>query len=80
MSMQFSFTEEQAMIAETVQSFFRDNATSKRTRAAMAGDGIDRQLWADFCSELGLGGVAVAEEQGGSGLGRIRRDRSFGVF
>lgn len=71
MSMQFSFTEEQAMIAETVQSFFRNNATSKRTRAAMAGDGIDRQLWADFCSELGLGGVAVAEEQGGSGLGMV---------
>jgi len=69
--MDFSFTDEQAMICETAQLFFRENATSERTRAAMAGDGIDRQLWQDYCQELGLGGITISEEHGGAGLGMI---------
>ena len=69
--MEFAFSEEQAMIAETAQSFFAENATSERTRAAMVADGIDRQLWGDFCQELGLGGILVPEEFGGAGLGHV---------
>ena len=69
--MDFAFTDEQKMIAETVQSFFTENATSDRTRKAMAADGIDRRLWSDFCQELGLAGVALAEEHGGAGLGMV---------
>ena len=69
--MDFVFTEEQQMIAETAQGFFGENATSARTRAAMATDGIDRQLHRDFCEELGLGGVIVPEELGGVGLGYV---------
>ncbi|MCP5395219.1 MAG: acyl-CoA/acyl-ACP dehydrogenase [Sphingomonadaceae bacterium] len=69
--MEFAFTDEQAMIAETVQSFFRENATSERTRTAMAGDGIDRELWSAFCAELGLAGIGIDEELGGAGLGMV---------
>lgn len=69
--MEFAFSDEQKMIAETVQSFFRENATSQRTRAAMAADGIDRVLWSAFCTELGLSGVGLPEEHGGAGLGMI---------
>jgi alkylation response protein AidB-like acyl-CoA dehydrogenase len=69
--MHFAFTDEQAMIAETVRGFFAENATSTRTRAAMAGDGVDRELWATFCAELGLSGIGIAEELGGAGLGMI---------
>ena len=69
--MEFAFTEEQAMIAETAQSFFRENATSERTRAAMDNDGIDRELWSAFCQELGLGGLLVPEEFDGAGLGHV---------
>ena len=69
--MEFAFTEEQAMIVETARSFFANNATSERTRAAMETDGIDRQLWSDFCQELGLGGILVPEEYGGAGLGQV---------
>lgn len=69
--MDFSFTDEQNMIAETARDFFRGNATSERTRAAMASDGIDRDLWQAFCGDLGLGGVLVAEEFGGVGLGHV---------
>lgn len=69
--MEFVFTEEQAMIAETVKGFFAENATSERTRKAMAGEGIDRALWSAFCGELDLAGIGVAEELGGAGLGMI---------
>lgn len=69
--MEFAFTDEQAMIAETVQAFFRENATSERTRAAMEGDGIDRELWTSFCTELGLAGIGLPEDFGGAGLGMV---------
>ena len=69
--MHFAFTDEQAMIAETVRGFFAENATSERTRIAMAGAGIDRALWASFCTELGLSGVAIPEDSGGAGLGLV---------
>jgi alkylation response protein AidB-like acyl-CoA dehydrogenase len=69
--MSFAFTPEQAMIAETAKSFFAQNATSARTRAAMAAGGIDRALWTGFCNELGLGGIAISEAYGGSGLGMV---------
>ena len=69
--MEFAFSEEQRMIADMAKAFFVDNATSERTRAAMAADGFDRELWAAFCSELGLGGVGIPEAQGGAGLGMV---------
>lgn len=69
--MNFVFTEEQAMIAETARAFFAEHATSARTRVAMAQDGIDHALWASFCGELGLGGIGLPESHGGSGLGMI---------
>ena len=69
--MEFVFTEEQAMIAETARTFFAENATSERTRKAMAGDGVDRALWSGFCSELGLAGIALPEAYGGAGLGMV---------
>ena len=69
--MEFAFTDEQAMIGETARAFFAENATSKRTRDAMTGDGIDRALWLAFCQELGLAGVALPEAYGGAGLGMV---------
>lgn len=69
--MEFAFTEEQQMIGETARAFFAENATSERTRAAMAGDGIDRALWSAFCQELGLSGIGIPESAGGAGLGMV---------
>lgn len=75
--MDFAFTDEQAMIAETAHAFFAENATSQRTRAAMAATGkdagIDRALWTAFCTELGLSGVGIPEAMGGAGLGMVER-------
>lgn len=69
--MEFAFTEEQAMIADTVRGFFAEHATSERTRKAMETGGIDRDLWSSFATELGLGGIGVPEEMGGVGLGMV---------
>ena len=69
--MEFSFTEEQVLIRDTVFAFFNETATSERTRKAMAADGIDRGLWESFCKELGLGGAAFPENYGGAGLGQV---------
>lgn len=69
--MEFAFNDEQRMIAETALAFFAENATSERTRAAMSGEGIDRELWIAFCQELGLSGIGIPEEVGGAGLGLI---------
>lgn len=69
--MDFVFSDEQVMIAETAKGFFADHATSERTRAAMAGEGMDRALWSSFCIELGLSGVGIAEDLGGAGLGMV---------
>ncbi|NDC59740.1 MAG: acyl-CoA dehydrogenase [Alphaproteobacteria bacterium] len=65
--MSFAFTQEQTMIADTARAFFAEHATSARTRAAMAGDGIDRDLWRGFAQELGFGAVGLAPEDGGLG-------------
>lgn len=69
--MEFAFTDEQQMIAETARAFFAENATSERTRKAMAGDGIDRALWQGFCQELALSGIGLPESAGGAGLGLV---------
>lgn len=69
--MEFVFTEEQQMIGETAKAFFVENATSERTRKAMTADGIDRDLWAAFCTELGLAGISMPEAYGGAGLGQV---------
>ena len=69
--MHFAFTDEQVMIAETAKAFFAENATSERTRAAMAETGVDRALWQAFTGDLGLAGVAIPEALGGAGLGMV---------
>ena len=69
--MQFAFTDEQTMIADTARAFFAEHATSERTRRAMAGDGIDLALWHSFSTDLGLAGIAIPEAQGGAGLGMV---------
>jgi len=69
--MDFAFTDEQLMIAETARGFFVDNATSQRTRKAMASDGFDRETWQSFCQDLGFSGLLIADEFGGANLGMV---------
>ena len=69
--MEFALSDEQQMIAEMARGFFAENATSERTRKAMAADGIDRDLWQAFCTEVALSGIGIPEEAGGAGLGLV---------
>ena len=69
--MEFAFTDEQAMIADTARSFFAETATREWTRQAMARDGLDRSLWAAFCTDLGFAGIGIPEAMGGAGLGLV---------
>ena len=69
--MEFALSNEQQMIAETARGFFTENATSERTRKAMARDGVDHDLWQGFCRDLGLSGIGIDEAAGGAGLGLV---------
>lgn len=69
--MNFAFSEEQTMLADTTRGFFTRNATSERTRRAMEGDGVDHALWRSFVDDLGLSGLMAPEAMGGAGLGMV---------
>ncbi|WP_298670946.1 acyl-CoA dehydrogenase family protein [uncultured Sphingomonas sp.] len=70
--MRFAFSDDQLAIRDAVTAFLADTVTSERTRAAMAdGSGFDRLLWGAMASELGLTGIAIPEDHGGSALGAV---------
>ncbi|RFU37197.1 acyl-CoA dehydrogenase [Actinomadura logoneensis] len=64
-------TEEQRDLAAAVRSFLADRAPMSRVReiAESADEPYDRAVWARMSSELGLAGLAVPAEHGGSGAG-----------
>jgi alkylation response protein AidB-like acyl-CoA dehydrogenase len=69
--MQFAFTEEQALIRDTARRFFDEHGVSARVRAAAESEaGYDESAWR-LVTEMGWGGIALAPELGGLGLGWI---------
>ena len=67
--MQFEFTEEQRLIASTIEGFARAEGSSERVRRAMASElGYDPAVWQTMAKELGLCGMMVPESCGGQGL------------
>jgi alkylation response protein AidB-like acyl-CoA dehydrogenase len=66
--MDFGFTEEQDQLRSTVRAWLGRNCDSARVRAA---DGFDRPLWTQLTGQLGLTGLAVAEERGGAGASLV---------
>ncbi|MBK7249720.1 MAG: acyl-CoA/acyl-ACP dehydrogenase [Gammaproteobacteria bacterium] len=70
--MQFAFTEEQDLIREAAQTFFREHGASQRVRAAMETPlGYDEGSWATMVREMGWAGIALPESVGGTGLGNV---------
>ncbi|MCU1483041.1 MAG: acyl-CoA dehydrogenase [Subtercola sp.] len=72
MTQEFEFTEEMKELREMVREFcaeFSDEQTVRQTMETEAG--YDAALWQRFGSELGVFGLAVAEELGGAGLGLV---------
>jgi len=70
--MSFSFTEEHEELRQMVRRFLDDKSDSAAVRALIdAGDRRDELVWKQMADQLGLQGLAIPEEYGGSGFGPI---------
>ncbi len=67
--MDFALTEEQTLIFDMAKGFGEDNIAPYAQEWEAAGT-IPKELWPRI-AELGLGGIYVSEEYGGSGLSRL---------
>ena len=68
--MDFSFTEEQSMLRDTVASYLSDNYSFDARRAAIGAEpGWRPAVWKAFADELGILGASFSEELGGLGGG-----------
>src|SRR5262245_30058786 len=69
--MDFSFTEEQTLLRNSVQKFVQNDYTFENRRAiAKSEQGSKKENWAKFAG-LGLLGASFSEDQGGLGGGPI---------
>lgn len=69
--MDFSFSEEQTLLRNSVQAFLQDNYDFEtRRKISKSSEGWSRETWQQF-AELGLLAAPFTEEQGGLGGGPI---------
>jgi alkylation response protein AidB-like acyl-CoA dehydrogenase len=68
--MDFGLTDDQRQIQRTARDMLADRAKPERVREHAEAGTIDEALWSEL-GELGWPGIAIAEENGGQGLGRI---------
>ena len=64
----FGTSEEQEELRSSVRRFVTDRAPLSRVRELMDAGEIDRDFWAQAGAQLGLQGIAIPEEYGGSGF------------
>jgi len=70
--MAFAFTQDQDNFRHMVQRFCVDKAPTTETRKLMETEaGYDHQVWQLICGELGLAGIHLPEQAGGSGFGAV---------
>ena len=71
--MDFSLTDEQRMLQDTVERFVRSDYTFEKREGFVAEkDGFSRENWSNF-AELGLLGLTFDEDSGGFGGGGIEQ-------
>src|ERR1700688_3048907 len=68
--MDFGLTDDQREIQRTARELLAERARPERVREHAESGLPDQELWREL-SELGWPGIAVPEEYGGQGLGRI---------
>jgi alkylation response protein AidB-like acyl-CoA dehydrogenase len=68
--MDFGLTDDQRQIQRTARELLSERARPDRVREHAEAASSDAELWRELCG-LGWPGIAVAEEHGGQGLGRI---------
>ena len=70
--MDFSFTDEQSMLRDTVASYLADHYSFDQRRTALGKEpGWSPAIWKAFAEELGILGAPFSEELGGLGGGPI---------
>lgn len=70
--MQFHFSDEQEQFRDMARRFFERTCPPTATRALMDDDrGFDVDVWRRMSQELGLAGIALPENVGGSGFGTM---------
>ncbi|GGL11945.1 acyl-CoA dehydrogenase family protein [Nocardia jinanensis] len=66
------FNEDQSELRRMVRAFCADYFSQEDIRRDIAGDpGFRTAIWQRMATELGLQGIAIAEEYGGSGAGQV---------
>ena len=66
--MNFAFTEEQEELRSTVRAFLEAKSSEEAVREQMETDqGYDEAVWSQMGEQMGLQGLAIPEEYGGSG-------------
>ena len=66
--MDFDFTDDQASLRDAVARWTEKGYDFERRRAITKAGGFSREAW-DELNELGLGGLYIAEDDGGLGMG-----------
>ena len=67
-AMNFAFTEEQEELRKTVRAFLDAKSAETDVRALMeTTDGYDAAVWSQMGEQMGLQGLAIPEQYGGSG-------------
>jgi alkylation response protein AidB-like acyl-CoA dehydrogenase len=68
----FAFSEEQEELRKSVRRFLEDKSASAEVRRLMeTTEGYDPAVWSQMAQQLGLQGLAIPEEYGGSGYGYV---------
>jgi alkylation response protein AidB-like acyl-CoA dehydrogenase len=70
--MNFAFTEEQEELRKTVRSFLEAKSPESAVREQMETEaGYDRAVWTQMAEQMGLQGLHIPEEFGGSGFSYV---------
>ncbi len=70
--MNFAFTEEQEELRKTVRQFLEAKSSEAAVREQMETEaGFDPAVWSQMADQMGLQGLAIPEEFGGSGFGYV---------
>jgi alkylation response protein AidB-like acyl-CoA dehydrogenase len=68
----FAFSEEQEELRRSVRRFLEDKSPSTEVRRLMeTTEGYDPAVWSQMAEQLGLQGLAIPEEYGGSGFSYV---------
>jgi alkylation response protein AidB-like acyl-CoA dehydrogenase len=70
--MNFAFTEEQDELRKTVRAFLESKSPETAVREQMETEaGYDAAVWSQMGEQMGLQGLSIPEEYGGSGYGFV---------